>query len=76
MNQSEILEQAKKIMDSFHEALKDVEKLEEARVERDECKREEKAGQLGDSEFREIMFKNAGKIKDECIEAEKGKWIE
>lgn len=76
MNQSEILKQAKKIMDNFHSALKDVEKLEESRVERDECEREEGEGWKTDSEFREIMFKNAGKTKDECIEAEKGKWIE
>ena len=74
MNQSEILRQAKQIMDSFHNALRDVEKLEENRVERDECEREEKAGELGDSDFRKIMFKNAPKVKDDCIEAEKGKW--
>ena len=74
MNQAEILKQAKKIIDNFHEALKDVEKLEEARVERDECEREEKIGQLGDSEFRKVMFKNAPRTKDDCIEAEKGAW--
>ena len=76
MNQAEILKQAKKIMDNFHEAMKDVEKLEESRVERDECEREEKGGWKTDSEFRKVMFKNPPKTKDECIEAEKGKWAE
>ena len=75
MNQEEILKQAKKIMDNFHEALKDVEKLEESRVERDECEREEKEPGKTDSEFRKIMLENAPKTKDDCIEAEKGKWV-
>lgn len=75
MNQSEILKQAKSIMDNFHEALKDVEKLEESRVERDECEREEGQGEKTDSEFRKIMLENAPKTKDECIEAERGKWV-
>ena len=76
MKQEEILEQAKRIMDSFHEALKSADMLEESRVERDECEREEKEPWKADSEFREIMFENAGKTKDDCIEAEKGKWTE
>jgi hypothetical protein len=75
MKQEEILEQAKKIMDNFHEALKDVEKLEESRVERDECEREEAEGWKTDSEFCDIMFKNAPRTKDDCIEAERGKWV-
>lgn len=75
MKQSEILEQAKKIMDNFHNALKDVEKLEESRVERDECERQEKNPEESDSDFRKIMFENAPRKKGECIEAEKGKWV-
>ena len=75
MNQQEILKQAKGIIDSFHNALKDVEKLEEVKVEREEFEREEKEGENGNSEFREIMFKNAPKVKDDCIEAERGKWV-
>jgi len=75
MNQTEILKQAKGIIDSFHNALKDVEKLEEVRVERKECERVEGEGENGNSEFREIMFKNAPKVKDDCIEAERGKWV-
>jgi len=79
MNQQEILKQAKKIMDNFHSALKDVENLEESRVEREECERregEKETGEKNDSEFWEIMMKNAPKTKNDCIEAEKGKWVE
>ena len=75
MEKDKILEQAKGIIDNFHNALKDVEKLEEVRVERDECERIEGDGENGDSEFREIMFGNAPRIKDDCIEAERGKWV-
>lgn len=75
MDKEEILKQAKQIIDNFHYALKDVEKLEEARVERDECERVEKEGEEPDKEFREIMFSNAPKTKGECIEAERGKWL-
>ena len=75
MKQEEILEQAKRIMDRFHEALKSADKLKESRVERDECEREEKEPWKADSEFRKIMLQNAPKTKDECIEAEKGKWV-
>ncbi len=75
-NQEEILKQAKKIIDSFHNALKGVEhEASEARVERDEFERTDGEGKEADKEFREIMFKNAGKNKNECIEAERGKWI-
>ncbi|MBM3233887.1 hypothetical protein FJZ19_02210 [Candidatus Pacearchaeota archaeon] len=77
-DKEEILKQAKKIMDNFHSALEKIEKekLEEARVERDECERNETETWKTDSDFREIMFKNAKRKKDECIEAEKGKWTQ
>jgi Asp-tRNA(Asn)/Glu-tRNA(Gln) amidotransferase C subunit len=71
----EIQKQAKKIMDDFHNSLKAVEKLEGSRVERDECEREEKEPGKTDSEFRKIMFENAPETKDDCIKAEKGKWV-
>jgi hypothetical protein len=74
MGQQEILRQAKSIMDNFHVALKGVENLEESRVERDECERPDGEGWKTDSEFRKIMFENAPKTKDDCIEAEKGAW--
>lgn len=75
MDKEEILKQAKSIIDNFHSALAGVEKLEETKVERDECERVEKEGDEPDKEFREIMFSNAPKTKDECIEAERGKWL-
>ncbi len=76
MNKEEILKQAKAIIDNFHSALASVEKLApESKVERDECERGEKEGREPDKEFREIIFKNAPKTKNECIEAEKGKWL-
>ena len=72
---SEILKQAKSIMDNFANALKAVEKkVPESRVERDEFERQEQEPANSDSEFREIMFKNAPAKKGECIEAEKGGW--
>jgi|WetSurMetagenome_2_1015567.scaffolds.fasta_scaffold48720_1 hypothetical protein len=74
MDKSEILKQAKSIMDNFHGALKDVEELEESRVERDECERKEVGAWESDPEFRKIMFENAPHVKDDCIEAEKGAW--
>lgn len=76
INRYEILKSAKKIIDNFHNALAKVEKeVVESRVERDECEREEKAGEKGSEEFRKIMMKNAPETKDECIEAERGKWV-
>lgn len=77
MENVEILEQAKKIIDSFHNALASVEKeAPEFRIDRDECEREEKGQQETSSEFRKIMFKNAPRIKNECVEAERGKWLD
>lgn len=76
VDREEILKQAKKIMDSFHSALSSVEKeVEESRVERDECEREEQEPRNSDSKFREIMFKNAPETDEDCIKAERGKWV-
>ena len=75
MNPEEIKIQAKKIMDNFISALEKVE-LEEARVERDEDRRTEKEGFLGDSDFRKIMLENAPEKENDCVKAEKGGWIE
>jgi len=75
MNKEEIKKQAKRIMDSFARALDKV-KVEETRVERDEDRRQEGDGCVeADSDFKKIMFKNAPKTKDDCIEAERGEWI-
>ena len=75
MNQEEIKKQAKDIIDNFARALEKV-KVEEVRVERDEDRRKEGEGKKADSDFRKIMFENAPKTKDECVEAEKGSWLE
>lgn len=74
-DKEKILKDAKRIIDNFYNALASVEKgAPESRVERDECERAEGEGEEPDKEFREIMFKNAPKTKNECIEAEKGAW--
>ncbi len=75
MNKEEIQKQAKKIMDSFANALEKV-KIEESRVERKEDRRAEGEGFSGNPAFRKIMLENAPNVKDECIEAEKGGWLE
>lgn len=67
--------QAKKIMDNFNDALAVVEKFPESRVERDRCEREESGAAQADSEFRDLMFKNAKNKTEDCIVAEKGAWI-
>ena len=73
----EIKQSAKKIMDNFAGALAEIEKkAPETAVERDEFERQEtKETEKTDSDFREIMFKNAPKTKNDCIEAEKGEWV-
>ena len=74
VDKDKVLKEAKLIIDKFHKSLSGVEKLEESRVERDECERQEK--ELGETsqEFKKIMFKNAPKTSGDCIEAERGKW--
>jgi len=82
MNQEEIKKQAKEIMDNFASALEKV-KVEEARVEREEDRRKEKAilsqkesKESESEEFRKIMFENAPEKAGDCIKAEKGGWLE
>ena len=75
MNQEEIRKQAKDILGKFVGALEKV-KVEEARVEREEDRRQEKEGLEGNSNFRKIMLENAPQKSGECIEAEKGGWLE
>lgn len=75
MDVSEIKKQAKQIMDSFSEALDKV-SVEEARVERDENRREEKENSdSADSDFLDILMENAPSVEGDCIKAEKGKWV-
>lgn len=75
MDIESIKKQAKEVMDNFASALEKV-KVEETRVEREEDRRKEGEGKESDSDFRKIMFENAPKKSGECIEAEKGGWLE
>ena len=74
MKKEEIKKQAKEIIDNFVKALENIE-IEESRVEREKDRREEAEGRETDEDFREIMFENAPKKKDDFIIGEKGKWI-
>ena len=64
--------QAKKILDSFAEALEKV-KTSTYQVAREQDRREE--GEKNNSIDRKIMFKNAPKVQGDCIEAERGSWV-
>ena len=72
MDEEAIKKQAKTILDRFAKALEGI-KTEEAIIERDESMREEGGEKLEIN--REVMFENAPKKKDDCIEAEKGGWV-
>ena len=76
MNQEEIKKQAKRIMDSFGNALdKAGVKEKTVFVEREKDRREEKE-EKNDSEFRKIMFENAPNSRDDFLIAERGEWEE
>ncbi|MBI2630020.1 hypothetical protein HYW76_02880 [Candidatus Pacearchaeota archaeon] len=70
----EIEKQAKEIMNSFAEVLENI-SVKDARIEREEDRREEKGGGDEDKDFRKIMFENAPKTEENCIVAEKGEWV-
>ena len=69
----EIAKEAKQILDRFARELSKV-KTTESFVERDESVRIEGNGEEPDDSFRDIFFQNAPEVKDDCIQAEKGKW--
>ena len=70
----EIRIEAKKILDNFASALKDV-KIKKERIKKDiGGYREEGSGEKTNSTFREQMFANAPNIDGDCIIAEKKKW--
>jgi len=73
LDQEQIKEQAKKIIDSFASELEKI-NVEEENVEREEDRRQEKEPVSCDVEFRKIMLENAPQEKNDCIVAEKGKW--
>ncbi|MFH1500968.1 MAG: hypothetical protein ABIE22_03420 [archaeon] len=74
MDKERVKKEAKKIMDDFLKALGSI-KLAEGGVEREEFEREEGDGEEADSFFREQFLKNAPKVKEDCIESEKGDWV-
>ncbi len=78
----QILSQAKKIMDDFMLSLDKVKGIEEefgAEVKDDKRKPSADGGKIPNyseirGEFRKRMFKNAPKVKDDFIQAEKKSW--
>lgn len=74
MRREEVKKEAKKILDDFATALKQV-KIEEKRLKRAAGGfRKEESGKEMDSSFREAMFANAPAVEGDCIVAEKKKW--
>jgi len=69
-----IKEEAKRILEKFAKALENIKEIPDSFVERDEDRREEKEGSVGDSEFHKIFFENAPATKKDSIQAEKGGW--
>jgi len=69
----QIKNETKKLLDKFSLALSKI-KSEDSNVERDEDRREEGEGKMGDEEFRKIMFENAPSKNEEFILAERKKW--
>lgn len=72
MDQESVKKQAKEILSKFAKTLEGI-KTEEARVERQEDRRNE-GGEKAEID-RNVFFENAPKKKGECIEAEKGGWV-
>jgi len=72
----QVEEKAKKVILDFSKTIEKLPKLGEGFVERDNFERDETQPWKTDSEFRKIMMKNAPHKDDNCIIAEKGKWVE
>lgn len=75
LDKTKITQQAKSIMDSFMSALKQAEHIEpEFKVRRGQNIRDPKAQLNTNPDFADRMLKNAPKVQDSCILAEKKKW--
>ena len=73
-DQEKIKQEAKKIMDDFMKALDRVPEIkEEFGTFRKETTRKPTKSKYG-KEFADRMLKNAPKVEDNCIVAEKKKW--
>ena len=69
-----IRKESRIILKHFSEALGNV-KVSERKFKKELSGfREEREGSKCDSSFREIMFKNAPVVDEDCIIAEKAKW--
>ena len=73
MDADQIKKQAKEIMDSFAEAMKDVDPKEDEGVDREHSMRTPEECELTEG-FSERMLKNAPSKKGKFIAAEKKKW--
>ena len=74
IDKTQITQQAKRIMDNFVSALSKAEETNpEFRVKRLKNMREASAAE-DNKDFRDRMFKNAPKVLNECIIAEKKRW--
>jgi len=73
-DQEKIRKQAKQIMDDFMEALSKAENIHEEFGARRETNTRAKAASKQDPDFRKRVFKNAPKVKDDCILMEKKTW--
>jgi predicted Asp-tRNA(Asn)/Glu-tRNA(Gln) amidotransferase subunit C len=77
MNKESIRAEAKKIIDNFAKKIDFVkEREEESYTERGNDRREEKTGNEGERDFRELMLKNAPYSENGFIITEKGEWVE
>lgn len=74
VNREKVKEKAKEIIDGFVKELDKVKGLEEARVEREEDRREEDDGKETDSNFKERLLENAPKSSKGYIKSERGDW--
>lgn len=73
MNHEEIKEQAKRIMDDFMKELSAVEQPEKFGLAREQQMREP-ATKEQDPRFRQLLFENAPKVKDNLLIMEKKQW--
>lgn len=75
MDNESIKADAKKIMDNFMDAMKDIEVEEDFILERVSCFREEGLGTQIDEDFRQRFLSNATKISGDAVLASKGDWV-
>jgi len=75
VDKEKIKEQAKKLMDEFVSALEKAEEVkEDFGVKRKDVMRTPSKDKYKGTDFKERMLKNAPKVEDEQIVAEKKKW--